>query len=529
MNYTSSSIISTVTANNTNVTLTEEELEQYEFDYYLKKYPLAVVFLIILAVVGGIGNFHALLIYFFRYKRSPKRIFVLFLAFVDLLACWLVIPFEIFDLRYSLTFHAVAPCKIFRFLNHFVSVGSGLFLGVIALEIHRKVCSPFKRQMSESCAKKTAVVTVSVAVALSIPGFVLYGPSDKMTDINIVGSDCTVLSKYKQSMFYWGYTGVFLVISTLLFILCVVAYIRVGRAIYKQLVFRKKALVKPNLQKRESKSLCESKSFRVSFDVKESRTTDTTLELDSKECTDQVIREQNSTCADEILKEENDCTIFNTHVSDLKSDESDEISDTCTDKMLTTEKNPLNHTSFKTIKDESADEIHDETCADKMISNKEQFDSNHTKTAKFENEGNDISDTFIKAKLYDNTKTNTLKIENEINGTRTDKVIPKKNKPKSKRFTFDRSKRITMMFLIATAVSYSGILPYCIITLVKIFNNRAYQNAKDALGQFMAVLLRGYFLNNASNSVVYFIMDTRLRIECKHMYVKLYRLICRKE
>lgn len=379
-----------------------QSLEEYEFQQFLDEDLLVVSYLVLLAVVGTIGNGHALIVYYLRYKTSNHRTFVLWLSVVDLLACCLGIPFEIFDLRYSYTFFAVAPCKIFRFLNHFVSVGSGLLLGVIALERYRKVCMPFKQQMDEKCAMKACIITVISALMLSIPGFVFYGPSLKITETNLTGSDCTVLATYKNSTVFWVYSGLFLLISTTIFIICVIAYVLVGRAMYKQMVFRKSAQI--------------------------------------------------------------------------------------TGKRPATVQRSNSHTSGKL-----------------------------SRSTSHEN-GAYVGD--------EESSMNVLDMRNKI--STIERKIAKGNKTRTKKFVLDRSKRITLMFLVATAVSYVGYLPYNIIIFIKVLNPKAYRAMSNVLGQFMAVLLRGYFLNNASNPVVYCFLDNRFRTECKNFYSRIQEYVCKR-
>lgn len=371
-------------------------LEEFEYNQFIEEDLIVVSYLVLLSVVGTIGNGHSLLVYSLRYKSSNHRTFVLWLSVVDLIACCLSIPFEIYDLRYSYTFYAAVPCKIFRFLNHFVSMGSGLLLGVIALERHRKVCTPFKQQMDEKCAMKACIITVVVAVVLSIPAFVFYGSADKYTDSVpvLMGSDCTVLAPFKNSVYFYAYSGLFLIISTVIFIICVIAYLFVGRVMYNQMIFRKTA---------------------------------------------QIVRKKNS----------NGLSTTNSHENGgfVGEDES----------SMNTEM-------------------------------RVQLGNIHRKTSDFHS-------------------------------------LDRKTKEK-KKFVLDRSKRITLMFLVATAVSYVGYLPYNVIIFLKVLNPKVYSAAKRTLGQFIAILLRGYFLNNASNPVVYCFLDNRFRTECKKFYSRIHCYLC---
>lgn len=105
--------------------LNEEEARQYIG---------GVIFVFILMVIGIIGNFHVLVVYIFRMKRSNPRIFIIFLAALDFLTCSIGMPFVIIDLRNPLTFTIIPACKILRFINYFIGISSALILLIIAID-----------------------------------------------------------------------------------------------------------------------------------------------------------------------------------------------------------------------------------------------------------------------------------------------------------------------------------------------------------------------------------------------------------
>ncbi|XP_060064961.1 neuropeptide Y receptor type 6-like isoform X2 [Ylistrum balloti] len=249
----------TITPDISNVTKTVNfpDLHKLEWEKFLDKYIPVVVYLTILCVVGSIGNAHAFLVYYFRYKTSNHKMFVVWLAAVDFVACTFSIPFEIMDARHSYTFTSVSACKVFRFLNHFVNLCSGILLGVIAVERYRKACVPMGRQLSAKEAKYSCFVTVIVSIVLSIPALIFYGPTSKPVDNfpEIIGSDCTVSKLYKKT-FFKIYSSLLLLLCTVVFIVCVVTYTFIGRVLYRQMKFRRASQTASPKQRLSSLSSC---------------------------------------------------------------------------------------------------------------------------------------------------------------------------------------------------------------------------------------------------------------------------------
>lgn len=386
-------------------------IEQFEFQEFLKDDIAVVIYLIFLCFVGTIGNGHAFIIYHVRYKPSNHRTFVVWLAAIDFVACAVSAPFEIVDIRHGYTFNSGAACKCFRFINHVVSIASGLMLGVIAVERYRKACCPFGRQISEREASIACMVTVGVSILLSTASFYLYDVAIKLTDIpNLSGTDCTVGASDGQQSVFRFYSLVLLLISTIIFILCIVAYSFVGKSLYKQMRFRQSAQLK-NVQKTLS---------------------------------------GNSVSSDNKMS-----------VSSLRH------------KMVT-EKPEAS----------SSQQIHDE-----------------------------------ESSMYSDKNKVTLK---PMQQSAKNPMVPGKKR-------LDRTRRITLMFLIATAVSYVGYLPNLIILVVRAARPSAYLYLQAGLGMLTPVLLRGYFLSNVTNPLVYCFVDDRFRHECSLLYSKIFQFPAKRK
>lgn len=192
------------TLNNISDHIHNGNMDDLEYTEFMAEYLPIFIYLLILGVVGTIGNFHVLLVYSLRYKPSNHRIFILCLAVVDFCSCTVSIPFEMYDIRHRYTFTASWACKVFRFLNHTTSVSSGFLLGLIALERFRKACQPTKCQMTVKQAKISCILTVLFSSILAIPAVVIYGAnvSDTFWDLTAqVLINTNLSSKYTVGLY----------------------------------------------------------------------------------------------------------------------------------------------------------------------------------------------------------------------------------------------------------------------------------------------------------------------------------------
>lgn len=343
------------------------------------------VFLAMLSVIGSVGNGHVFCVYFFRYNSSNHRTFVVALALIDFLACFVVIPFEIFDMRYKYTFTSTNTCKTFRYINHCVVLSSGLMLGVIAVERFRKACRPFLKQLSTKGAFVACIATVVFAVISSIPVLVFYGSAEKEAH-GLIVYNCKVLPSYRKNKFYKMFYGLLLVLSTSTFLVCTVMYIFVGRVLYKQMKFRMEAQ--------------------------------------------------------------------QTHRGQLQS----------------------------------------------MIANDVESESSSVTTGSRES-----SSVGGKKSVLRSLSSVPLNALNRLS-------------TKRRKLGVGRSRRITIMFIVATGVSYIGVFPNSVILIIKAVNSTLYRSMTAQLGAFIGFLLRGYFLSNVTNPIVYSFFDDRFRRECKKLY-----------
>lgn len=197
-----------------------------------------VIFVISLfMLIGLIGNPLAIYFYGFHLKRSASHMFISVLAVFDLATCAFSMPMEIVDIVQFYTFENVGACKTFRFFNYFSSITSGVILVAIAVDRYRRVCEPFKEQISRTVSKWIILTIVIWSFFLSTPSFVIYdivpvnitNPDD---DSILIGYDCTTIRNdaYKLPIMIYNSFLFFLFLITI--VILIVLYCLVGKQLF---------------------------------------------------------------------------------------------------------------------------------------------------------------------------------------------------------------------------------------------------------------------------------------------------------
>ncbi|KAL3847556.1 hypothetical protein ACJMK2_018461 [Sinanodonta woodiana] len=221
--------------------ITLQELNDEE----AKQYIGGVVFVSILMIIGIIGNLHVLYVYTLKMKPSNLRVFILCMAFIDMLTSSIGMPFVLYDLLHPLTFFAPFVCKALRFLNYFNSSASACILVLVSVERYRKICVPLGKQLTKKASKLCCGLVIIFAVIMSWPAPVLYGQSSVPTRyLNITGSRCYTEDRFKDTS-YQLYFNIFLIMVFIVTsVILIVLYSLIGRQIFRHSVFRNKFMMK---------------------------------------------------------------------------------------------------------------------------------------------------------------------------------------------------------------------------------------------------------------------------------------------
>lgn len=200
-----------------------------------------IALLICFSVFGLLGNIHVLYIYANQYKKSNYRIFVLFLAIIDVINCTIVAPLVITYLFFPLTFPSDAFCKTFRTILYFMAISSTLSLVAIAIDRYRKICHPFKEQFTTKHVKLLCLGSLFVALLITWPAPILWGLSTVQSGIpGITGKRCFTSDDFKSSAinFQGLYNATLILFYFIVSSTLIIIYIHIGRYIRKNNEFR---------------------------------------------------------------------------------------------------------------------------------------------------------------------------------------------------------------------------------------------------------------------------------------------------
>ncbi|XP_062597518.1 nematocin receptor 2-like [Saccostrea cucullata] len=194
----------------------------YNVEGRIERSPLGVISYI-LNIIGIIGN--AVVIHIFRTRTGPSsnyRIFVLFLSVVDLSLCISHIAKELS--RMISVYHEVTgtnlTCKISNYIGNSVGMASLLIVVFIGFERYRKICTPFKSQITTTHSKIMCLSVICIGFVLQFPIYLFHGKRYVQVE-NINATRCSIENKYDESLLtliYYNFvflaaiTGVILVV-----------------------------------------------------------------------------------------------------------------------------------------------------------------------------------------------------------------------------------------------------------------------------------------------------------------------------
>ena len=159
------------------------------------------------------GNSAVILVFLLNFKPSATRSFILAIGFFSLGLAAIALPVEIYSLLHMYTFPHTALCKCYVFVEIFCTFGSAAILLVVAIHRYKKICQPFKQQMTLTMARILRAIVSVMALALALPTFILYGTNTvKIPGTNIRGKACGIEDEFKGSFYLTIYHYMFLTV-----------------------------------------------------------------------------------------------------------------------------------------------------------------------------------------------------------------------------------------------------------------------------------------------------------------------------
>lgn len=238
---------------------------------------LVIVYVGMMSFIGAIGNIHVILVYAFALKLSSNfRIFVLFLACIDVFGCIAVMPFEIYVLLNEYMLFNLTACRVFSFIKPLMIISSGTMFFVIALERYLK-CSAHGWQMTTRHATIACILALTVSLLLTWPSPILKGNATMNLTGGVQGIQCEVQDKFKGTVYPIVYYGILFVVYFAATVSVLVLYCLIGRRLRQHAELKKQKFLgmqrklsdKKNLVSASDKSSDSEKKDNPSTESKE--------------------------------------------------------------------------------------------------------------------------------------------------------------------------------------------------------------------------------------------------------------------
>ncbi|XP_046376585.2 neuropeptide S receptor-like [Haliotis rufescens] len=191
---------------------TLDKAEEYHTEIAVLMSPVIII-LGILMLVGLFGNILVIYIYAVRMKRSTTHLFIIALAVADTVVCTVCIPVEIVVVRYLYSFDVPWLCRAFRTIVLTCVLSSISVLVCIAVDRYKRVCTPFKSQISLKTAKIAVGIGCIIALILASPSMVILGT--RTVNRTVVGYACTTDDSMVMTPFPGLFNGMQLLIAVL--------------------------------------------------------------------------------------------------------------------------------------------------------------------------------------------------------------------------------------------------------------------------------------------------------------------------
>ncbi|XP_063443373.1 kappa-type opioid receptor-like [Mytilus trossulus] len=201
--------------------------------FSLRNLP-GILFVSTLSLLGISGNFLVIWIFGLKFNQSSYRIYVLCLAVLDFINCFMTMPFVLTYLLYMENYPSELLCKIGHLIGFFIGIASPFTLILIAADRYRNVCRPLSLQWSARRAKLMCLFINIVALFISWYVPIVYGTTEmKSVNRSIVLVQCFKENgTLSQTITWWQYiilTGLFTLVSAFLIVIYLVIMINVRR------------------------------------------------------------------------------------------------------------------------------------------------------------------------------------------------------------------------------------------------------------------------------------------------------------
>lgn len=193
-----------------------------------------IIYVLLSVTIGLIGNSFVCYIYTYRLRRSPSRVFILFLSVLDLISCLVGSSSELSDLFQPYVFTATWSCKLLRFGLSVTIIAACFTLICVAFDRYYKVCKPLKAFPNKK-VKILCIVVAVISFVLSSPALFIFGLKTVETNVTgLTGTECSTADHVRGTAVPVAYYVILFMTFIVLLTSFVFLYVRIGREIYKR-------------------------------------------------------------------------------------------------------------------------------------------------------------------------------------------------------------------------------------------------------------------------------------------------------
>ena len=500
-----------------------------------------IIFLLIICVVGMIGNVLVIHVYRTRYKMSNSKCFILCLSAVDLLTCCVAIPLEITTVLEQYTFEHLWLCKTTRVFNTLGTISSSFILLFIAVDRFRKVCKPFGWQIHTSVAKFLCALAIFLGLLVSWPAFFVYGKhSFNIKEFNMTGTECSTADEMTDTKFPFYYALVFGFMFIAGIISMSILYCFIGHKVRKHTNKMKKTFGR-NMSIPMTSSIIETPDSKLTVD----QNPNGTGKYDVIDTKNEKVQKKRST--KKKKKQESD---------DSWTDKKEyELSYTCNTESTENNKSQndikkIENNKNKEIKDEK--EAHHSDSDDSGIKVKDDADVNENKETKIDN--SELAKACFKKRQISFQDIEIDEVKMQVSPTSSEEILPKQQRGVIRRIssisyrisnavmrrvtsitsartdsdTGDlkrtqflkqaRARKTAFLMFVVTLGFILSFLPHLLLMLIRQIKSDFVDGMSETNKAVYKFFLRSYFLNSAINPVIYSICDSRFKAACKEIF-----------
>lgn len=481
----------------------------------------AIVYTAVMMILGLPGNMIVFYVYFFKWRQSTSRVFILFIAALDMVNCATTLPMEIFIMRYSVKLNRPFLCKVTRFSTFTMNSASAIILVGIAIDRFIHICRPHSRSFSAKTSMHVCIGSIVIATCLTWPSFLLYGT--RHLDLGeLTGFACLTQNKFDQTPYPLMFFGVIFLITMLLFIVLAVFYCLIGARIYKHRKFKeRKCTHQQRLNDEEEVAIDEDSGSHYKLAKKPPADAENNKKANETVNNISLPNDVNLESENQNVKL-NDITNTENHISNGSqvalepTNNSEKVNDAKRSASVVI--SPLNPIE-ENDEDKTETDLNQDTLDKNNIA--EHINSNGNESAGYSKAGPKrlVSKSSSSSTTRSSCGSNKLTSSVRYLLVRGASTIRRSERDKCTKCVTVRIGRSTLMLFLITLAYILSFVPFYIIVIIRQSDETFVLRLSK--GELMAyhLFLRSYLLSSAINPFIYSFCNAQFREYCRDLFL----------